>query len=483
MPKAFSKLLCCRPILLTAIIFSVTQSLAYSVLTHQEIIDLAWNDSIRPLLLAKFPGATEAQLREAHAYAYGGSAIQDMGYYPFGKKFFSNLTHYARTGDFISCLVRGARTIDEYAFAIGALSHYLGDSIGHSQAINPATALEFPKLEHEFGPTVTYGESPHGHIRTEFAFDIDELTDAAFAPPAYLRFIGFQVPRKFLEHAFADTYGFDIHEVLGRAHPALRSYRSSVRSFIPAFAEAEVVLHRHQFPPHPSDLAYHTFAERVTQTNYERNWKHGNRGPGLRAHLLAILVFMIPKIGPASDLAIKIPTTDTEDRYLHSLNHTVDTFRAMLQNLAVRPGAAVAPSTAAPSKADLENMDLQNTGLQNTDRPNTELQNTELQNTDLQNRDLQSADFRNIDSQNDDLPNLDLDTGRRLKRGDYPLADQTYAQLLHRLVSKPDRTIPEPLEKNIVEFYEGPGTTADLSQQIQDQLTLLKKMKTVHRAE
>ena len=112
---------------------------AYSVLTHEELIDLAWNDSIRPLLLARFPGATEDQLREAHAYAYGGCAIQDMGYYPFGKKFFSNLTHYVRTGDFIAWLFRNARTIDEYAFAIGALSHYLGDSIGHSQAINPAT--------------------------------------------------------------------------------------------------------------------------------------------------------------------------------------------------------------------------------------------------------------------------------------------------------------------------------------------------------
>ncbi len=455
MPRAFSRLLRRRSILLMAIIFLVTNSLGYSVLTHQELIDLAWNDSIRPLLLARFPGATEEQLREAHAYAYGGSAIQDMGYYPFGKKFFSNLTHYARTGDFISCLFRDARTIEEYAFAIGALSHYLGDSIGHSQAINPATALEFPKLEHEFGPTVTYGESPHGHIRTEFAFDIDELTDAAFAPPAYLRFIGFQVPRKFLEHAFADTYGFDIHEILGRAHPALRSYRSSVRSFIPAFAEAEVVLHRHQFPPHPNDEAYHTFAERVARTNYERNWKHANRGPGLRAHLLAVLVFVIPKIGAASDLAIKIPTTDTEDRYLHSLNHTVDTFRAMLHNLAGRPGAAVAPSTVAPFPAD-------------------------LQNTDPQSNDLQSADFRNIDSQDDDLPNLDLDTGNRLKRGDYPLADQTYDELLHRLVSKPDRTIPEPLKKNIVEFYDGPGTSTDLSQQIREQLTLLKKMKTTH---
>src|ERR1700746_1674951 len=283
-----------------AIVLSIN-STGYSVFTHEELVDLAWNDSIRPLLLKRFPGATEEQLLVAHAYAYGGSAIQDMGYYPFGKQFFSNLTHYVRSGDFIAWLFRHAKTIDEYAFAIGALSHYLGDSIGHADAINPATALSFPKLARKHGPVVTYDESPHGHIRTEFAFDVQELANEEFAPPSYLRFIGLKVPRKFLEQAFINNYGFDIHEVLGRARPALRSYRTSVRAFIPSFAEAEVVLHRHQFPPHPNDEAYRIFAERVSRTNYERRWKHTYRGPGFKAHLLAILVLVVPKIGSASD--------------------------------------------------------------------------------------------------------------------------------------------------------------------------------------
>ena len=232
-----------------------------------------------------------------------------MGYYPFGKQFFSNLTHYVRSGDFVGWLLANAQTIDEYAFAIGALSHYLGDSIGHSEAVNPATAVEFPKLQRRFGSTVTYDESPHGHIRTEFGFDIGELSDGTFAPPDYLRFIGLKVPRKFLERAFKNTYGFDIHEFLGRAHPALRSYRTSVRTFIPAFAEAEVVLHRYQFPAHAADGPYRILADRIARTNYERHWRHTYKGPGFKAHLLAILVFIIPKIGAASDLAIKIPTS------------------------------------------------------------------------------------------------------------------------------------------------------------------------------
>ena len=397
---------------------------AYSVLTHEEIIDLAWNDSIRPFLLSRFPGATEAQLLEAHAYAYGGSAIQDMGYYPFGEQFFSDLTHYARTGDFITCMFRNAQTIDEYAFAIGALSHYLGDSIGHSEAINPATAVEFPKLRRKFGPSVTYDQSPHGHIRTEFAFDVEELSAEAFAPPAYLRFIGLEVPRKFLERAFLDTYGFDIHEILGKARPALRSYRTSVRSFIPAFANAEVVLHKDQFPPHPDDEAYRIFAERVARTNYERRWKHAYKGLGFGAHLLAILVFVVPKIGAASDLAIKIPTPDTQERYLESVNQTVDTFRAMLHQAMTYSGASLA------------------------------------------------------------LANVDLDTGDRVKRGSYPLTDKTYAHLLARLISKRDRILPRDLKENILEYYSDPPRVGDKMDQatwrkVAQRLEVLKQMKAV----
>ena len=404
-------------IFLVAVLFCAVNSAAYSVLTHQELIDLAWNDSIRPLLLARFPNATEEQLREAHAYAYGGSAIQDMGYYPFGKQFFSNLTHYVRSGDFVGWLLANAETIDEYAFAIGTLSHYVGDSIGHSEAVNPSTAVEFPKLERRFGSIVTYDESPHGHIRTEFAFDIGELADGTFAPPDYQRFIGLKVPRKFLERAFRNTYGFDIHEVLGRAHPALRSYRTSVRTFIPAFAEAEVVLHRHQFPAHAADGPYRILADRIARTNYERHWRHRYKGPGFKAHFLAILVFIIPKIGAASDLAIKIPTPETEDWYLRSVNRAVEEFHDMLDKMLEDGKASLA------------------------------------------------------------LANIDLDTGNRVKLEDYPLADQTYAQLLERITSKPNRPIPEYLRKNILEYYASSASDPDLSKRLSERLEILMKMK------
>jgi hypothetical protein len=392
---------------------------AYSVLTHEELVDLAWNESIRPLLHARFPGASAEELREAHAYAYGGCAIQDLGYYPFSKRFFSDLTHYVRAGDFVAWLLGNARTLDEMAFAMGALSHYLGDAIGHSEAINPSTAIQFPNLRRKFGPIVTYDESPHGHIRTEFAYDVEGLGGREFAPPAYLRSIGLKVPRKFLERAFANTYGFDIHELLGRVRPALRSYRTSVRSFLPAIVEAEVVLHHRQFLPPPNDETYRMFAGRVAQTSYERHWARAFKKPGFGAHLLAILVFIVPKIGAAADLSIKIPTTDTEERYLRSVNLTVDEFRGELDQLTAN-GEPVA------------------------------------------------------------LLNVDLDTGYQTRLGDYPLTDKTYARLLERLTSQPNRVIPVALKQNILDFYAQSTTK---SERLTSRLNTLKAMKAVDKLE
>src|ERR1700722_12285628 len=104
---------------------------AYSVLTHEEIVDLVWISEVRPLLLQRFPNLTEDQIKEAHAYAYGGSVIQDLGYYPFGSRDFSDLVHYVRSGDFVIELLRQSQDADEYAFALGALSHYTADIDGH----------------------------------------------------------------------------------------------------------------------------------------------------------------------------------------------------------------------------------------------------------------------------------------------------------------------------------------------------------------
>jgi hypothetical protein len=129
---------------------------AYGVLTHHQLIDEAWASGIVPLLLSRYPSPSPEQLREAHAFAYGGCLIQDFGYYPFANGFIAGLTHYVRSGDFVQSLFRNAQNANELAFAIGALSHFIGDGIGHSEATNPSVALVFPKLRARsamiFGP-------------------------------------------------------------------------------------------------------------------------------------------------------------------------------------------------------------------------------------------------------------------------------------------------------------------------------------------
>jgi hypothetical protein len=158
------------------LLFPVPAAYPYSVLTHEAIIDSTWDSAIRPLLLQRFPDATVDELTQAHAYAYGGCIIQDFGYYPFGSKFFSDLTHYVRVGDFILNMIRDSQDLNEYAFALGALSHYAADNNGHSIAVNRAVPLFYPELGREFGKVVTYANNPPAHYKTEFAFD-------GFRPP------------------------------------------------------------------------------------------------------------------------------------------------------------------------------------------------------------------------------------------------------------------------------------------------------------
>ena len=108
-------------------LFNTPSAKAFSVFAHMAVIDASWKNSIVPLLKEKYPNATDDELRIAHSYAYGGSLMPDMGYFPFGSEYFTNLVHYVRTGDFMENLVAQAQNLNEYAFALGAVSHYCTD--------------------------------------------------------------------------------------------------------------------------------------------------------------------------------------------------------------------------------------------------------------------------------------------------------------------------------------------------------------------
>jgi hypothetical protein len=165
-------------------------SFGYSVLTHEEIVDLLWTDEIRPLLLQRFPELSEEQLKEAHAYAYGGAVIQDLGYYPFGSVEFSNLVHYVRSGDFVRELLLQSQDANEYAFALGALAHYASDIAGHP-AVNQAVSIQYPKLRAKYGNSVRYAQDHTAHLKTEFGFDMVQVAKNRYASQQYHDFIGF----------------------------------------------------------------------------------------------------------------------------------------------------------------------------------------------------------------------------------------------------------------------------------------------------
>ena len=401
---------------------------AYSVQTHEQLVDLAWKPAIVPLLLERYSGLTPAQLEEAHAYAYGGCAIQDIGYYPFGNPFFSDLTHYVRSGDFIRSLLRNAKTADELAFAVGALTHYVGDSQGHSIAVNPSVADVFPKLKQRYGSSVTYDENPHAHVRVEFGFDINEIAKHRFAPSAYLAHVGLMVSTDLLERAFFETYGLKLTTLLTarRQKRTINGYTFAVRRFLPRIAYAETVLHRRKMPADTDDAEFHKLERALKQSEFENGWDQYRKKAGIGTYMLAGIIYVLPPIGPFALTKIKVPTAATEEDYVKSVNASTARVRALL--------------------VDVEN--------------------------------------KNAAQLTADIPNRDLDTGIPVIPGTYRLTDETYAQLL-RKIAEPGYRIPSGLKRDVLAYYSDPSapiaTKKDPKKwaQVQADLAALQQIPTV----
>jgi hypothetical protein len=347
---------------------------AYSVLTHEAIIDAAWKDDIVPTLLKRFPSATPDELLQAHAYVYGGAIIQDMGYYPFGNKFFSDLTHYVRSGDFVLALIEESKNLNEYAFALGALAHYAADTSGHPLATNRAVAIMYPRLEKEYGPVVTYEDKPSAHMKVEFGFDVDQVAKGQYAPKVYHDFIGFEVSKPVLERAFAKNYSLDMSSVFFSVDLAIGSYRHAVSTVIPRTTKVAWHLKRNEIQHSDPSETKTKFVYNISNSGYRKDWGDVYEKPGFFARFKALILRLVPKIGPFKALAFKPPPPDVEQMYMHSFNETLDHYRALL--LAQQEGR------------------------------------------------LQ-------------LPNDNLDTGGITGPADYRLTDETYAKLLDKTNGKP----------------------------------------------
>jgi len=389
---------------LLVVLASATANWGYSVLTHEQIVDVLWKDGIQPLLLKRFPHATEEELRKAHAYAYGGCVLQDMGYYPFGNKFFSDLVHYVRSGDFVVNMLNDAQDINEYAFALGALAHYTSDVTGHP-AINRSVAREFPKLQAKYGPEVTYQESPSAHIQTEFGFDVVQVAKQRYSSDAYHDFIGFEVSKPVLERAFRQTYGLELNDVFGDVDHSIGSFRHAVSTLIPKMTQVALATHKVEMVKEDPNFNKKKFLYNLSKAQYQRDFGNNYQRPGVGTRILAFFVRIIPKIGPFKALAIKTPNAQTEDLYLKSVNSTVDQYKLYLAK-------------------------MHDGGLR--------------------------------------LENFDLDTGRPTSPGEYKLTDETYAKLLDKLAEKKFNDLDPGLQTNMLAFFAKPDQVLWLKKKPKD---------------
>jgi hypothetical protein len=375
--------------LLLAVLVSAVPSFSYSVLTHEEIVDLLWLTNIRPLILQRFSGLTDDQIKEAHAYAYGGSVIQDLGYYPFGSKEFSDLVHYVRTGDFVREMVKQSQDAKEYAFALGALAHYVSDVDGHP-AVNQSVALHYPKLRARYGAFVTYEDDKAAHLKTEFGFDVSQVAKHRYAPDDYHTFIGFEVSEPLLERVFPIVYGLDLKDVLAHEDLSVGSYRWAISQLIPKMTKVALQIHGKEIVNETPNFQKREFLYRLRRADYEKSWGKKYEKPGFGTRFLAALLSILPRIGPFKGLGFNVPTKQTEDLYIASINRTFEDCRAFLEKT----------KSTAP-----------------------------------------------------ELPDRDLDTGELTKPAEYELADAAYAKLLTQIADKKFAQTSPELRDNILSFY------------------------------
>lgn len=393
-------------VLLVASVLPVSAR-AYSVLTHEAIVDSLWDDAIRPALIAKFPDATPEQLHEAHSYAYGGCIIQDLGYYPFGSHFFSDLTHYVRSADFIDALIADAQTLDEYAFALGAAAHYGADVDGHAIAVNRAVPELYPKLRRKFGDVVTYADNPAAHLKTEFGFDVLQVARGHYAPQAYHDFIGFSVSKDLLDRAFQETYGLRMKDIFGTLDVSLGTYRFSVRTVIPNMTKLAWQLKSDEIAKQQPGITRQQFLYNMDNASYRKEWDNTYKPPGFFARVFALFIRILPKVGIFSGLGYKLPTPHIETMFEDSFDAAVRQDRQM---------------------------------------------------------------FTEIKAGNPHIRNRDLDTGKPVSPGEYHLTDITYDKLLKQLAKKRFDGVKPELRANILAFYaqmktpDPHGTTKQLAE-------------------
>jgi hypothetical protein len=354
------------------------------------VVDSLWAGPVKSALLKRFPQATDAELTEARAYAYGGCLIQDLGYYPFGDRFFSDLLHYVRSADLIQALVDESTTLDEYAFSLGAVIHYGSDVEGHSIAINRVVPMLYPKLKARYGDIVTYADDRAAHLKTEFAFDVLQVARGHYAPQTYHDLIGFNVSKELIQRAFEKTYGLPLEVEYHHLDLSINTFRYSVSELLPEMTRAAWVSKKKEIEKLDPKASRSVFVYNMRRAEFNKQYGSNYQRPGPGARFIAFVFRVIPKVGPFKGLAFKVPPPAAQDLFEASFDAAI---KRNERSLAMANGASL------------------------------------------------------------HLANRDLDTGHTTSPGEYAFTDKTYDALILKLSKRNFAGVSPELRQNILTFY------------------------------
>lgn len=389
-------------------------SSAFSILAHEAVIDAEWDKVLKPMLLAKYPNATADDLKKAHAYAYGGCLVPDMGYMPFGDPYFTNLLHYVRTGDFVTELINDAQNLNQYAFALGVLSHYLADEYGHSLATNRTVPLLYPKLKQKFGPVITYGDDHNSHSRTELAYDVLQTAKGNYASTAYHDFIGFSIDSALLATAFQKTYGESLQQMFPKYSSTVSTFRWGVRDLFPEVTQQAWHIKKSDIRKGNAGITHDKFKYRMNRRMFRKEFGSDYTEPKFSARVVAFIIKILPKIGALKKLKFINPGPEGEKLFAASMDSILRHYTA----------------------------------------------------------DLSLANQNKLQ-----LINIDYDTGKPTVMYEYQLTDDTYKQWLMSMQKKNFTGITPDMRANVLSFYSKADTSA-LSKKDPDVLKAVRQLQT-----
>jgi len=361
------------------------------VLSHEAVVDAVWDKSILPLLKSRYPSATKDDLKNAHAYAYGGAVTPDMGYYPFSSHLFTDLVHYVRSGEMVEALLKDATNLNQYAFALGFLSHYDADNYGHPLATNKSVTIVYPKLGKKYGSVITYAQNKISHMRMEFGFDVLQTSKGNYASQAYHDFIGFKVDTSVLARAFLETYGLDINEVFNNhLSMTIEVFRLLVANIFPLITKSAWALKSTDKLITEKTTTGKRFKYKMQVKQYNKEFGTGYKHPGFFPILLSLFIHVLPKVGPTRALRFKIPSPQAE-KYFDDGFDTISLHY--------------------------------------------------------------TANLKHLNPANIALKDKDFDTGKPTESREYSLADKTYSTWLLTLKKDNFKNVTTSIKQNILGFY------------------------------